>query len=125
MGRDCLCARPRPALAVGSAMPRDGSVTLSDLEAPSLYDEALASGFRPHRQADRHPTAPASPWAAVGRGVASAGCLSSKRASGSIRAGKRGRRRARPVQWHRSMLTPSSGGRLIGAAFLPFEAGEP
>ena len=25
-------------------MPRDGSVTLSDLQAPSLYDEALASG---------------------------------------------------------------------------------
>ena len=28
-------------------MPRDGSVTLSDLQAPflSLFDEALASGF--------------------------------------------------------------------------------
>jgi hypothetical protein len=36
MGRDGLCARPRPALAVGSAMPRDGSVTLSDLEGPFL-----------------------------------------------------------------------------------------
>ena len=31
-----LCARPCPALAIGSAMPRDGSIRLSDVEAPFL-----------------------------------------------------------------------------------------
>ena len=78
-----LCARRRPALAVGSAMPRDGSVTLSDLKGCSYtLMRRSPAAFRPHRQADRHPAATGQPlgrcgpWRGVRRPTNSPGCAS-------------------------------------------------